>query len=210
MLEVTLGAMEDAREEGSERHRRAIALIDEANAQDPNLLTYRGESRPKELWHAEMMTGWVRRLRPNASEELLLAARAHHIRRWEVPRSSYPEGRKGYLRWRAGLHEHHARLAAEILKKAGYQEPQIERVRQLIRKQNLRRDPDVQLIEDCLCLVFLDTQLADMRVKHGEEKTLDILSKTLEKMSPLAQKTAAELDLEPADAALLKLAVEAQ
>ena len=94
------------------RFDRAIAAIDAANAESPTGV---------ELDHAVRVTDWVRRLRPDASEALLLAARAHHIRRWTVPRDSYPDGRSGYLRWRRDLHEVHAREVATILEAEGYE-----------------------------------------------------------------------------------------
>src|SRR5437868_2403332 len=100
---------------GDDRFERAIAAIDAANADDPERLVVRGEERPKEQAHAELMTEWVTRLEPSPAEELLLAARGHHLRRWTVPRSSYPEGRAGYLRWRRDLHEVHARGLGTLL-----------------------------------------------------------------------------------------------
>ena len=146
----------------TERFRNAIAAIDAANAEDPNTIRVRGLERQKELAHAELVSEWVRRLRPQASEALLLAARAHHIRRWTVPRSSYPEGRGGYLRWRRDLHEMHARETANILRAHGYDQETIDRVARIVRKENLAGDLDVQALEDALCLVFLETQLHDL------------------------------------------------
>src|SRR4051812_20101271 len=110
------------------RFDRAIAAIDAANADDPNRIVVRGVERPKELAHAELMTEWVGRLRPDAGEALLLAARAHHIRRWTSPRSDYPEGRKGYLRWRTDLHKVHADAVGHILEAEGYDAATIARV----------------------------------------------------------------------------------
>ena len=63
---------------------------------------------------------WVRALAPSASEELLLAVRAQHIRRWTVARSTYPEGRNGYLHWREDLKKFHADTLGRIMKDAGY------------------------------------------------------------------------------------------
>ena len=103
-----------------ERFERAIAAIDAANADDPFTLTIDGKDFPKELTHAEMMTRWVLQLDPNASEELQLAARAHHIRRWMIPRTTFPAGRSAYLRWRRALHAVHAELTAAILEECGY------------------------------------------------------------------------------------------
>src|SRR5262245_61258519 len=111
--------------------------MDAVNAEDPNVLEVRGALRPKELAHAELMTEWVMRLRPDAPEALLLAARAHHIRRWAWPRTGYPEGRAGYLKWRKDLYDRHAELAADILRTAGYDEATIERVSEIQHKQGL-------------------------------------------------------------------------
>ncbi len=189
------------------RFQDAIARIDAANADDPETLRIDGADLPKELTHARMLTGWVRRLRPAADDVLLLAARAHHVRRWTIPRGEYPAGRRGYLRWRTALHQFHADEVERLLADAGYDEPVIGRVQQLVRKVNLRRDPDVQTLEDGLCLVFLDTQLGDLRRKHPGSKLIDVLQKTWKKMSPRARELALELELDADDRALIERAL---
>lgn len=189
------------------RFQDAIARIDAANADDPETLRIDGADLPKELTHARMLTDWVRRLRPDADNALLLASRAHHVRRWVIPRDEYPAGRRGYLRWRTALHQFHADEVERLLADAGYAEPEIGRVQQLVRKRNLRRDPDVQALEDGLCLVFLDTQLGDLRRKHPESKMIDILQKTWKKMSPQARDLALELELATDDRALIERAL---
>ncbi|MCY3801275.1 MAG: DUF4202 domain-containing protein [Chloroflexi bacterium] len=189
------------------RFREAIELIDRANAGDPVRIVVHGEERQKELAHSELMTRWVRRLRPDAGDELLIAARAHHIRRWEIPRSSYPAGRKAYLQWRTALHRFHAEATGEILVKVGYEQDFIERVQRIVSKHNLRRDAEVQALEDALCLVFLETQLSELRNEHGDEKVLEILVKTLKKMSDRAKELALELEMPQEDRGLLKGAV---
>jgi hypothetical protein len=168
---------------GDERFDRAIRAIDAANADDPNRIVVRGRSRPKELAHAELMTEWIRRLDPGADEAQLLAARAHHLRRWTLPRRSYPEGRAGYLRWRAELRRRHAEEVADILHDVGYDDETVERVQQIVRKQGLGNDPAVQTHEDALCLVFLETQLTATTDQVGEDKMIDIVRKTATKMS---------------------------
>jgi hypothetical protein len=164
----------------------ALAAIDEANSGDPNLITVAGLSRPKEVLHAELVTAWIHRLRPDPSEELLLAARAHHIRRWLSPRSSYPEGRAAYLRWRRDLSVREAADVGEILAHAGYPSTTIERVSAIVRKQHLAEDPDVQALEDAMCLVFLETQLDDLAGRLTRDRMVDVLRKTMVKMSPTA------------------------
>ena len=186
-----------------ERLRQAFAAIDAANADDPVQITVRGEDRPKELAHAELVTEWIRRLEPAASEPLLLAGRAHHLRRWTIPRSSHPEGRSGYLRWRRALHDQHARDVAAILAEVGYDDATITRVQDLVRKRGLGKDPEVQVLEDALCLVFAETQLGDLAQRVDPEKMHDVVRKTLAKMSPRAIELAKELDLPPESRALL-------
>ncbi len=191
-----------------ERLRRALAAIDKANAGDPNRIEVRGASRPKEVAHAELASEWVERLRPDASEALRLAARAHHVQRWTIPRSDHPEGRRGYHRWRTELQRFHAEKAGEILEGVGYDAATIERVQELVQKRDLGRDPEVQALEDALCLVFLETQLREMAERFDEARLLDVLRKTLAKMSPAAIECAGALVLAPAARACLERAME--
>ena len=170
-------------DDGQDRLARAIRAIDAVNADDPFTLSYDGREHPKELLHAELMTEWVQRLDPQADDAQLLAARAHHLRRWSSPRTDYPEGRAGYLRWRADLKKRHAAETADILASCGYDDDTIERVQHIIRKEDLRTDPRVQTHEDALCLVFLQTQVDPVAAQLGADKAVDVLRKTLVKMS---------------------------
>jgi Domain of unknown function (DUF4202) len=170
--------------EDPNRLARALTAIDAANADDPNRITVEGRDRPKEVIHAEMVTAWIHRLRPDPPEELVVAARAHHIRRWLSPRSSYPEGRAGYLRWRRDLSVRQADDAGEILAQAGYDQTAIERVQAIMRKQHLAEDPDVQALEDAMCLVFLETQLDDVAGHLTRDRMIEVIRKTMVKMSP--------------------------
>ena len=184
----------------NERFERAVAAIDAANAGDPNRIDVDGEAQPKELTHARMLGAWVRRLDPAASEALLLAAHAHHVRRWTIPRDSFPPGRSGYLRWRAHLRAFHADEAERLLRDVGYDDATIERVRQIVLKQGLTRDtattdPDVQTFEDGLGLVFLETQFAEMAARiDDDEKMARIIARTWRKMSARGHEAARALD----------------
>jgi len=196
--------------EDGDRFDRAIAAIDRANADDPHTIELRGEVRPKEQAHAELMTDWVRRLDPTADDAQLLAARAHHLRRWSVPRSSYPDGRAGYLRWRTGLRKQHAAEVAVLLADAGYDEPTIQRVQAIINKVGLNKegaDPAVQVHEDALCLVFLETQLAATVDQLGDEKMIDVIQKTAGKMSPAGLAQVAAIPMRDADRELIARAL---
>jgi Domain of unknown function (DUF4202) len=183
-----------------ERLRAALAAIDAANAGDPHAITVRGRERPKELAHAELVSEWIARLAPDPGEALQLAGRAHHLRRWAIPRADYPDGREGYLRWRRALHDFHAEQAAAILAEHGYGAAEIRRVSDLLHKRGLARgETEAQALEDALCLVFLETQYRELAERLSEEKLLDVTAKTLRKMSERAKGFALELPLDPRD-----------
>jgi hypothetical protein len=186
----------------------AIRGFDDANAEDPVLERVEGEDLPKELVYGRRMSRWLERLAPDAPESVKLAARAQHIRRWEVPRDTYPEGRAGYLKWRTDLHKRHADIAATILQDAGYDDETIGRVRTLLRKRGLKTDPDVQLMEDVICLVFLEHYFHDFAQKHEEEKLISIVQKTWKKMTEKAHEAALQLDYAPEDLAVIQKAVQ--
>jgi hypothetical protein len=173
----------------------ALAKIDQANREDPNLETWQGETHPKEWLYGLRMSGWLAELDPEPSEARQIAARAQHIRRWTVPRESYPEGREGYLRWRKYLYRFHAEQAAAIMVEAGYDAETIAQVKQMIAKEGIKRNADVQVIEDAACLVFLEYHFPAFAPKYDEEKLIDIVQKTWKKMSEQGQQAALGLAL---------------
>ena len=160
----------------------AFELFDNYNRRDPNVFIWENISYPQEYFLALKLYEWVKKLDENASEELLLASRSQHVGRWEIPRNSYPDGREGYLKWRRDLALYHAERSAEIMKSVGYTEAQITRVRQIILKQKIKVDNEVQVMENALCLVFLQFQYEDFQHKHSPEKVVNILKKSLLKM----------------------------
>jgi hypothetical protein len=181
----------------------AIRRFDAENSRDPNL----ENGQPRELLYAQRLTGWVLRLCPEASEELRLAARCQHICRWEIPRDSYPMTRAGYLKWRADLKIFHAQKAGEILRETGYDETVIRRVQDLNLKKNFPADPESRVLEDALCLVFLQFQLAALAGKTDEDKTINALRKSWTKMSETGRAEALKLDFGPREKNLLQRAL---
>ena len=174
---------------------QAIEMIDAANARDPNLETVDGEKQPKELVYGRRMSACLERLAPEASDLVRIAARAQHIERWTVPRDRYSEGKKGYHHWRTDLGRFHGDRVGEIMAACGYAETEIEKVRAMLRKKNLRSDPDTQLLEDTICVVFLENYLSGFSARHDPEKIVDILRKTWGKMSPRGHEAALALEL---------------
>lgn len=167
-----------------------------------------GVEHPTELLYARRMTERLHQFEPDASEELRLAARAQHIARWQIPRSDYPEGRRGYKQWRSRLMHHHASLASQVLEEVGYDSATIERVATLLRKQGLTRDAEVQALEDVICLVFLDHYFDAFARKHDDDKLVDILRKTWAKMGERGRRAALDLDLSGPTARLVERAIE--
>ena len=193
----------------SDRLQRVLARIDQLNSQDPNVELVEGVPRPRELVYAQRLTTWVLRLNPNAHETLRVAACGQHVQRWTVPRERYERNRRGYLRWREVLKAFHAKTVTEIMQQEGCSEEMIQRVQRIILKKSLGTDPDAQTIEDALCLVFLETQFADLRRKEPEEKMLEILRKTWQKMSEAARTEALRLPLRPDEREFLARALSA-
>jgi len=177
----------------SDRFQQAIERFDAANAEDPNQESVDGVVCPKELVYGRRMTARLDQFHPEASEVVRLAARSQHIRRWTMPRADYPAGRDGYRRWRTELGRFHASTTMAILHKVQYDAETVERVGSLLRKERLKADPDVQLLEDVICLVFLEYYLVDFASKHAEEKLLGVLRKTWRKMSETGHRAALAL-----------------
>jgi len=169
-----------------QRFARAIALFDVANGEDPNTEMADGKKWPKELLYANRMTEMLTRFAPDAPEAVQLACRAQHIQRWKTPRSNYPMTPEGYQAWRTGLYKFHAELAGKLLAEVGYDEEMIERVKKIVGKRGLKVNPETQMMEDVVDLVFIEHYMlgfAGQKPDYSEEKWLDIIRKTWKKMS---------------------------
>ena len=180
------------------RYSSTIADIDAANAADPRQVTVAGVMRPVEVLYAERMTACLARLYPRATETLRIAARAQHLRRWEIPRETFPLGRDGYNAWRSACRLHHATLAANIMRKHGYSEADIAQVGKIIRKEDLKRDAESQALENVVAVVFVEHHLADFIASHpdyDDAKVAGILRKTLRKMDHVGHAAIAALHL---------------
>lgn len=179
--------------ENQSNYENARALIDEANSADPNQVSADGKQWPKELLYSERMSDMLERYRPQADNVMKLAIRAQHIERWKSPRDAYPEGRIGYLQWRKELYVIQANTAAELMRRAGFDETEIERAWKAVAKKNIKSNPDTQLLEDVTDLVFIEHYMLEFAGKHpeySEEKWIDIIRKTWNKMSQDAQQFA--------------------
>lgn len=181
----------------TERLEKTLAAFDAANLQDPNTEIVNGKDTPKEWIYSQRMTNRLHKFYSSPSEILQLAARCQHICRWQIPRSNYPMDKQGYKQWRNELAIFHGNTAANIMLNNGYEEVDTQRIKDLLQKRSLKRDEEVQTLEDVICLVFLEFYLADFATKHDEEKLIDIIRKTWNKMSEQGHKAALELQLTP-------------
>jgi len=185
----------------------AFSLFDNENAKDPNKEIVNGESISKELIYGQRMSQILNNYTSEAPEALQLAARAQHLCRWEIPRNNYPMDRVGYLKWREELKKFHAEKASEILQEVGYEKEIIDRVSFLIQKKKLKKDEDTQILEDVICLVFLEFYYSEFYEKHTDEKVIDILQKTWKKMSDKGHQAALKIAYSDKGLALIQQAL---
>lgn len=191
----------------SSRFADAIIAIDTANAADPTSVVVRGSTHPLALVHGQLAAEWVVKLHPEADETWLLAARAHHLRRWEVPRSDYEVGKVGYLKWKRDQRVRHAQDVGDLLAEVEYGPAEIERVQALVRRDRLATDSGSQAVEDAACLVFIETQLAEIATKLEHDHLIDVIRKTAKKMSPEALAAVSQIPLGEVEHSLLAAAL---
>jgi len=79
-----------------------------------------------------------------------------------------------------------------------------ERAASIVSKTDLGSDPEVQVFEDAVVLTFLQTQLAITAATLLDDiKMVDIVSKSLAKMSAAGRRAAETIDLTPSLADLV-------
>ena len=172
-----------------QKHEAAIAAFDKANAEDPNVEMFEGREYPKELLYAQRMAEMQERFSPDASDAVKLACRAQHIQRWKSPRSDYPMDKKGYMLWRTNLYKFHAETAGNLMKQVGYDDGMITRVKSIVGKKELKTNPETQMMEDVVDLVFIEHYMLGFASQHpdyDEAKWIIIIKKTWDKMSDSA------------------------
>jgi hypothetical protein len=191
------------------RFEAASARFLASHRDDPRSVEVDGAQVPWSVHYHARLQHWLLQLEPSASLPLRLAAQCQHIRRWEIPREDYDEGRRGYRSWRSDLAKKHAAIARDVLEDVGYDEATIGKVDQLLRKLGLGRDPEVQLFEDAICMVFFENEFVDLAAKHDDAKMIDILQRTWAKMSPAGHEAAGALasDLPKRERGLLERAI---
>ena len=187
--------------------QNVLDKIDDLNALDPNRVVHNGVETSKEILYSERMTERLHSFHENPADILQIAARAQHIQRWIISRQDYPMTREGYKNWREDLALHHSELTASLMEEEGYSQEKINAVRELLTKKNLKTNPNMQIQEDVICLVFLEYYFEDFAGKHSEEKLITILKKTWGKMSDHGHQAALALDFSDASRKLVEKAL---
>jgi len=190
-----------------EQLQNVFSAFDAYNSKDPNTEIFNGTPYPKEVLYGQRMTTCLSKYDPNASLALQLAARCQHIGRWEIARQSYPMDKKGYLQWRSVEKMHQAKVAENILLACGYPEEIIDKVKFLLLKKELTTHAETKLLEDVVCLVFIEYYLEDFAAPHDDEKVIDILKKTIKKMTPRALEEASKIKVSERMGRLISLSV---
>ena len=187
-----------------------IEAIDAANADDPRQEDSGSKTQPFETVYARRMMTRLDAMYPGAPETLKIAAYGQHVRRFDIPRKDYPEGRKGYNAWRRACRAHHAEILGELMRLHGYEEAEIATVQGLVQKEQLKKDRLSQALENVVDVVFIEHYLDGFAKKYSqydEDKLVDIIAKTLRKMSPKGHAAALALDLPAAHRQLIDKAI---
>lgn len=193
-----------------DRFEAVVRAIDAANADDPRQTVVGGVARPYEVVYSERMSERLAAMYPEASELLRIAARAQHIRRFDIPRNRYPEGRDGYNQWRKACRDHHGEVITRLMRQAGYDDGEIAHVVAIVKKEQLKKDRESQALENVVDVVFLEHYLDEFLAKYAaydDDKIVDILGKTLRKMSPKGHAAALELPMPDRTRRLVEAAV---
>jgi len=171
------------------RLQTAFDAIDKANSADPHLDP---EGRPEALLYGQRMTAEQQALYPDASEPLRIACRGQHVERFLLPRDAYPMDRAGYLAWRTEQGRRHAGRIAGIMREAGYGDEDIAAAGKMLTKQGIKRDGEVQALEDVACFTFIRWYMGPFAEGRDPDELQRIVEKTARKMSAMARARALE------------------
>ncbi len=193
----------------TEIYQKAIAEIDQVYQKETSLEEFDGKKYTKEFLYAQRMVDMINDFKPDADEAQLLAARCQHFCRWDIPRSQYPMDKKGYHTWRTYLYTYQADKAADVLSSIGYDNGTIDRVKAMVSKSGIKINMDTQLIEDVICLVFIQYYVEEFSLKYTNDipKLFDIIQKTWRKMSEDGHNAALGLPIKPELMSILKSAL---
>lgn len=167
---------------------KAIALIDEVNAQDPTKVPTDSGSEPYRLAYSRWLTEWVKRLDPKASDELLILARGKSIESWQlsqIKRDDYAPNTPGMRQWEMDRKKWLANRLLAVVKEAGYDEATQTLIENIMMGKNLPDPRDVRkydLIGNLGMVDFKKLQAVNMMQTLDDAEALLFLEKNFEEM----------------------------
>ena len=177
------------------QYNKAVVLINSVHQQDPNSETVDGIEIKAELLYSRRMLSILKKVQPNASLELQLAAQCQHISRWSIPRVTFPIGKKGYYEWRAAIMKHQLSVTTSVLQQAEINGQSIEIIVDALKNKADKSNINASIIEDTACLTFIKWYLVPFAGQFDPEKAKVILQKTANKMSERGLKLISEIEL---------------
>lgn len=177
------------------QYNEAVELINSVHNQDPNSETVDGVEIKAELLYSQRMLSILKKVQPNASLELQLAAQCQHISRWSIPRATFSMDKKGYYQWRAAVMEHQLSVTTSVLKQVEINEQSIEIIVDALKNKADKSNINASIIEDTACLAFIKWYLVSFAEQFDPEKAKVILQKTAGKMSETGLKLISEIEL---------------
>ena len=184
-----------------------LAQLTVAHQKDPNRETWNNEVFPAEWLYIRRITERLKSSSPEASTELIIAANCQHLCRWEIERTSFPEGRIGYYQWRNYLSDYQFQKAREIILGAGFGAEFADRVKLIVKKENIFTNPEAQTLEDVVCLVFMEFYLDDFIQAKSELNMATVILKTWNKMSEKGHQEALEIQFSDETLPIVKRAL---
>ncbi len=177
------------------QYNKAVVLINSVHQLDPNSETVDGIEIKAELLYSRRMLSILKKVQPNASLELQLAAQCQHISRWSIPRVTFPIGKKGYYEWRAAIMKHQLSVTTSVLQQAEINGQSIEIIVDALKNKADKSNINASIIEDTACLAFIKWYLVSFAGQFDPEKAKVILQKTAGKMSERGLKLISEIEL---------------
>ena len=177
------------------QYNKAVVLINSVHQLDPNSETVDGIEIKSELLYCQRMLSILKKVQPNASLELQLAAQCQHISRWSIPRATFPTGKKGYYEWRAAIMKHQLSVTTSVLQQAEINGQSIEIIVDALKNKADKSNINASIIEDTACLTFIKWYLVPFAGQFDPEKAKVILQKTANKMSERGLKLISEIEL---------------
>jgi hypothetical protein len=181
-----------------ELYRQATNIIEKAHSIDSSRETENNILYPSELLYSIRMLSMLDIVRPDNDYVLKLAAQCQHLMRWNVARDLYPYDRKGYHQWRRAVMDYQLQQTMKILTGVNIEADDIQIITEALKNQGNKSNSNSQIIEDTACLVFIKWYLEPFASKHENIKIIEILKKTMQKMSDSGLTLVKSIDKSPA------------